>query len=38
LLSYLSIYVSGEITSPKELDRPVKDGDELYVMLMIGGG
>lgn len=38
LLSYLSIYVNGEITSPKELDKPVKDGDELFMMLMIGGG
>jgi molybdopterin converting factor small subunit len=38
LLSYLSIYVNGEITTPKELDRPVTNGDELDIMLTISGG
>ena len=38
LLSYLSIYVNKELTSPKEMDKPVKDGDEIYIMLMISGG
>jgi len=38
LLSYLSIYINKELTSRKELDKPVKDGDEIYIMLMISGG
>ena len=38
LLSYLNIYINKELTSPKELDKPIKDGDEIYIMLMISGG
>lgn len=38
LLSYLNIYINKELISRKELDKPVKDGDEIYIMLMIGGG
>ncbi len=38
LLSYLGIYVNEESTYPEELIRPVKDGDELSITLMISGG
>lgn len=35
---YLGVFVNGEIVYPKEMDKPVKDGDELSVILMVGGG
>jgi molybdopterin converting factor small subunit len=38
LHAYVSIYVNGEDTYPEELARPVKDGDEIYVLYIIGGG
>lgn len=38
LLSYLGIYVNEESTYPEELIKPVKDGDELSITLMISGG
>ena len=36
--SYLGVFVNGEIVYSKELDKPVKNGDELSVILMVGGG
>jgi len=38
LLGYVSIYVNGEDAYPDELTKPVKDGDELYMLYIIGGG
>lgn len=38
LYEYVDIYINGESTYPKELTKSVKDGDELSVMLTIGGG
>ena len=38
LLASFSIYVNGESVYPEELDKPVKDGDELSVLLMLSGG
>lgn len=38
LLNYLGIYVNEESTYPEELIKPVKDGDELSITLMISGG
>jgi molybdopterin converting factor small subunit len=38
LLNYVGIYVNGEDVYPGELDRPVKDGDELHILYIIGGG
>ena len=38
LLSYVGIYINGEDTYPDELAKPVKDGDELYILYIIGGG
>ena len=38
LLDYLCIYVNGEITDLEKVDKPVKDGDELSIILMFSGG
>ena len=38
LLNYVDVYVNGESAYPEELARPVKDGDELQLVLMIAGG
>ncbi len=38
LLNYVSIYLNGEDAYPDELAKPVKDGDELYLLYIIGGG
>jgi len=38
LLDYFGIYVNGESAYPNELDTPVKDDDELSIVLMIAGG
>jgi molybdopterin converting factor small subunit len=38
LLGYVGIFVNGEDTHPEELAKPVKDGDEIYILHIIGGG
>ncbi len=38
LLDYVSIYVDEEFAYGDELDGPVKDGDELQIVYIIGGG
>ena len=38
LHSYVGIYVNGEDAYPEELVKPVKDGDDLYILYIIGGG
>ena len=38
LLGYVDIYVNGESAYPEELAKPVKDGDELHIVLIIAGG
>ena len=38
LLNYIDIYVNAESSYPEELVKPVKDGDELSIILIIGGG
>ncbi len=38
LLNYVDIYVNGESAYPDELAKPVKDGDELHIVLIIAGG
>ena len=38
LLAYVDIYVNGESAYPDELAKPVKDGDELHIVLIIAGG
>ena len=38
LHAYISICINGEDAYPEELAKPVKDGDELYILYIIGGG
>ena len=38
LLDYVSIYVGGEFAYANELAQPVKDGDELHLLYILGGG
>ena len=38
LHSYLEIYINEESAYPRELTKPVKPGDELYILLMVDGG
>ncbi len=38
LLDYVTIYADGEFACGDELTRPVKDGDELHIVYIIGGG
>ncbi len=38
LFDYVSIYINGEDAYPEELAKPIKDGDELYILYIIGGG
>lgn len=38
LLNYVTVYVNGESAYPEELAKPVSDGDELYIVMMIAGG
>ncbi len=36
--SYVGIFVNGEDAYPEELAKPVKDGDELHILYILGGG
>ncbi len=38
LFEYIIISVNGECAFPVQLAKPVKDGDELNILLLIGGG
>jgi len=38
LLGHVGIYINGKDAYPKELTKPVKDGDELYVLHVYAGG
>jgi len=38
LLNYIDIYVNAESSYPEELSKTVKEGDELSITLIIGGG
>jgi len=38
LLAYVSIYVGDEFAYTGELAKPVKDGEELHILHIIGGG
>ncbi len=38
LLSHVDVYVNGESAYPEEMAKPIKDGDELHIILMIAGG
>ncbi len=38
LHGYVGIYVNREDAYPEELAKPIKDGDELHLLYIIGGG
>jgi len=38
LLEYLTIFVNKELAFPEELTTPVKDGDDIHIIPLIGGG
>ena len=38
LHSYVAIFINGKDAYPEELAKPVKDGDELHILYIIGGG
>ncbi|MFH1032234.1 MAG: MoaD/ThiS family protein [Chloroflexota bacterium] len=38
IYGYVGIYVNGEDAYPEELLKPVKDGDKIQVLYIIGGG
>ena len=38
LLNYVDIYVNLESAFPEELAKPVRDGDELHIVLILAGG
>jgi molybdopterin converting factor small subunit len=38
LHDYVSVYVNGDFAYAEELSRPVKDGDELHILYILGGG
>jgi molybdopterin converting factor small subunit len=38
LYNYIDIYVNQESSYPEELAKPVKDGDELHITMIIAGG
>ena len=38
LHSYFDIYINKESAYPEELAKPIKDGDELSIILILGGG
>ena len=38
ILHYVDVYVNGMSAYPEELVKPVKDGDELYILYIISGG
>jgi molybdopterin converting factor small subunit len=38
LLPYVSIFIDNEIAYDDMLDKPVKDGDRLYILYIVGGG
>ena len=35
---YINIYVNQESAYPEELAKPIKDGDELHIVMVISGG
>jgi molybdopterin converting factor small subunit len=38
LLKVVEIYVNGESAYPDELAKPIKDGDQIHLTLMLAGG
>ena len=38
LLNYIDVFINGKSAYPGEMAQPVKDGDELSIILIIAGG
>jgi molybdopterin converting factor small subunit len=38
LHAYIGIYVNGEDAFPQQVAKPVRDGDEIHIIYIIGGG
>jgi len=38
LKAFIDVYINNRSTYPQGLDHPVVEGDELAIMLMLGGG
>jgi len=38
LHAYVGLYVNGEDAYPEQLAKPVKEGDEIHILYIIGGG
>ncbi|MBN2076362.1 MAG: MoaD/ThiS family protein [Dehalococcoidales bacterium] len=38
LSKYIDIFVNDESAYPEELKKPVKNGDEIYILMQIAGG
>jgi molybdopterin converting factor small subunit len=38
LLDYISVFGAGEVAFEDQIDNPVKDGDILNILYVIGGG
>lgn len=38
LKKWIEIYVNGQSTYPQELGFPVRDGDEIRIILLVAGG
>jgi molybdopterin converting factor small subunit len=38
LLDYISVFGAGEVAFEDQIDNPVKDGDTLNILYVIGGG
>jgi molybdopterin converting factor small subunit len=38
LHNYIGIYVNGEDAFPQQLAKAVRDGDEMHILYIIGGG
>lgn len=38
LLKHVEIFINGKTTFPEELMAPVKDGDELSILMLLSGG
>jgi molybdopterin converting factor small subunit len=38
LMNYIDVFINGESAYPREMTKPVKDGDKLNVVFIIHGG
>ncbi len=38
LFKHIEIFVNGKPASPKELTTPVRDGDEISILMLLSGG